>query len=127
MVLGGCASVPRGSIPVVDSSGSVYDEQEGAPGHPGATGRTPQSQPQDSGVVVMVPDAAGRSAPIQSFPAPGVPAPGAPADGLGGQPLDSGSFGTGGNAMPAPGMPSGIPSSGGWRPTNNWRARSWRC
>lgn len=108
MVLGGCASVPRGSIPVVDSSGSVYDEQEGGPASPGAPGRVPQSQPQDSGVVVMVPGATGSSAPIQTFPAPG-----APAGGGGNQPLDTGSFGAGSYAMPAPVMPSGIPSSGG--------------
>lgn len=121
MVLGGCASVPRGSIPVVDSSGSVYERQESAPGYPASATRSPQSLPQDSGVVVMVPGASGSSTPIQTFPAPGAPAPGAPvADGYSSQPLNGGAFssdslGAGGYSAPAPApvMPSGIPSSGG--------------
>lgn len=119
VVLGGCASVPRGSIPVVDSSGSVYERQESAPGYPASATRSPQTLPQDSGVVVMVPGATGSSAPIQTFPVAGTPAPSAPvADGYSSQPLSGGalssdSLGAGGYSAPAPVMPSGIPSSGG--------------
>ncbi|WPC05888.1 hypothetical protein SBP02_03745 [Pseudomonas benzenivorans] len=106
MVLGGCASVPRGSIPVVDSSGSVYEQQEGG-GSYGQPAAQPQTQPQDSGVVVMVPQGAGSSAPIQTFPAPSAPIGGvAESAPLGiGEPL--------GGYSPPPSMPSGIPSNGG--------------
>jgi hypothetical protein len=114
-VLGGCANVPRGSIPVVDSSSSVYGQQQaGAGGYGSSTVQPPQSQPQDSGVVVMVPGAGGSSAPIQAFPAPSSPIGG----GVGGQPFstapvinDSG-YSTS-SPSPSPSMPSGIPSSGG--------------
>ncbi|WP_439860959.1 tetratricopeptide repeat protein [Pseudomonas sp. MBLB4136] len=110
MVLGGCASVPRGSIPVVDSSGSVYDQQEAGGGSYGQPAIQPQAQavPQDSGVVVMVPQGAGSSAPIQTFPAPSAPIGGA----IDSSPLVIGEP-QGGYSAPAPSMPSGIPSSGG--------------
>ncbi len=73
MMLGGCATVDRGSIPVVDASGSVYDQQAGrqpataASAPQAATARAPVSA-QDSGVVVMVPGG-GASRPIQVSPA----------------------------------------------------------
>ncbi|MEX6503984.1 tetratricopeptide repeat protein [Pseudomonas zhanjiangensis] len=108
MALGGCASVPRGSIPVVDSSGSVYEQQEGAPGYSAPANRAPQTLPQDSGVVVMVPDAAGSSAPIQTFPAPNQNGAG-----ITSQPLSVDPLGAGAYSAPAPVMPSSIPSSGG--------------
>lgn len=69
-VLTGCAGVQQGSIPVVDSSGRLLDdEQGGGYGSPAAPTAQAQSQnlPQDSGVVVMVPGGAG-SAPLQTFP-----------------------------------------------------------
>jgi tetratricopeptide (TPR) repeat protein len=110
MVLGGCASVPRGSIPVVDSSGSVYDQQEAGGGSYGQPAIQPQPQAvtQDSGVVVMVPQGAGSSAPIQTFPAPSAPIGGA----IDSSPLIIGEQ-QGGYSAPAPTMPSGIPSGGG--------------
>lgn len=59
-VLAGCASVPNGSIPVVDAgapaSANRMDRVGGA-----APTNAPQAQPQDSGVVVMVPGTAGGS------------------------------------------------------------------
>ncbi len=102
-VLGGCTSVPRGSIPVVDSSSSVYEQQEGAGGY-GTSSAQPQSVPEDAGVVVMVPQGGGSSAPIQTFPAPTDPSGGA----IGSEPLDIGGY-----SAPAPSAPSGIPSGGG--------------
>jgi hypothetical protein len=112
VVLGGCASVPRGSIPVVDSSSSVYGQQQ-ADADGSSTARPPQSEPEDSGVVVMVPGAGGSSAPIQTFPAPGSPIGGV----VGSEPstapvIDEPAAG-GGSSAPPPSMPSGIPSSGG--------------
>ena len=108
MVLGGCASVPRGSIPVVDSSGSVYEQQEAAGGSYGQPAAQPQAVPQDSGVVVMVPQGAASSSPIQTFPAPGSPIGGV----IESPPVDTGES-LGGYSAPAPAMPSGIPSNGG--------------
>lgn len=102
-VLSGCTSVPRGSIPVVDSSSSVYEQQEGADGY-GAPSAQPQSVPEDAGVVVMVPQGGGSSAPIQTYPAPTGPSGGA----IGSEPLDIGGY-----SAPAPSAPSGIPSGGG--------------
>lgn len=115
MVLGGCASVPRGSIPVVDSGTSASELQnDGSAGYSSATPQTPmQSAPEDSGVVVMVPG--GSSAPIQTFPASGASG-GITSE----QPL---TFGSGSDlpatpssgtftAPSAPSQPSGIPSGG---------------
>lgn len=69
-LLAGCATpVQRGSIPVVDagvplpSAGGVATRQPSAPPRAVAP-----AVPQDSGVVVMVPDAVG-AAPLQTFPA----------------------------------------------------------
>jgi len=102
VVLGGCASVPRGSIPVVDSSSSVYGQQQAGAGGDGRSSvQPPQSQPQDSGVVVMVPGAGGSSAPIQTFPAPSSPIGGV----VGSEPLSTAPV----ISDPA----SGIPGSGG--------------
>lgn len=114
VVLAGCASVPRGSIPVVDAGSSASQQQQDSVGGYGGPVTQPQSVPQDSGVVVMVPGAAGSSAPIQTFPAPSTPIGGV----AGGQPLSTGPItseplGSGGYSLPAPSMPSGVPSSGG--------------
>lgn len=71
-MLHGCASVPRGNIPVVDSSTRVSNSERVT-----ANQRTPvtgngtsqaQSLPEDSGVTVMIPQGAGASS-IQTFPA----------------------------------------------------------
>lgn len=75
-LLGGCATEPRGAIPVVDSSSAVsYGERVSANRNgvraPAAQAR-PQAQaiPEDSGVVVMVPGAGGGSQALQGNPAP---------------------------------------------------------
>lgn len=97
LLLGGCASVPRGSIPVVDA-GSSIGRPAPAQGGYGAPAAPAQSLPEDSGVVVMVPG--GSSMPIQSFPAPGAASePWSPNSGV------SGGYGS----VPAPVAPSGIP------------------
>ncbi|WKN24593.2 tetratricopeptide repeat protein [Azotobacter vinelandii] len=82
VLLSGCATVERGSIPVVEASGSVYDRQQGR-GNSGVASRPPvaaasqapvsqaPASAQDSGVVVMVPGGGASSAPIQAYPAPG--------------------------------------------------------
>lgn len=72
-VLNGCSSVPRGSIPVVDSSTRVSNSERvsanrsAAPAVASGSSQA-QSVPQDSGVMVMIPQGAGAS-PIQTFPA----------------------------------------------------------
>ncbi len=109
VLLGGCASVPRGSIPVVESGSSASEQQQDTVGGYGATPSPRPSQPQDSGVVVMVPGAGGSTAPIQTFPAPSAPISGS----QGSAPLSTDSSGPGAYGAPAPVMPSGIPSSGG--------------
>lgn len=121
VVLGGCASVPRGSIPVVDSGTSAYG-QDDQPG--GGYGNAPapaqpqmQAVPEDSGVVVMVPGASAPSAPIDTYAAPA----GAPANSggltfdeppLSSEPLGSPSYGSA-PQTPPPSTPSGIPSGNG--------------
>lgn len=105
VVLSGCASVPRGSIPVVDAGAPASDSERVGKtgGYALAAVNKPQTIPQDSGVVVMVPGGgAASSAPIQSYPASSGPIMGsistgqAPAQ----QPI-------------APLSPSGIPGSAG--------------
>jgi tetratricopeptide (TPR) repeat protein len=70
-LLNGCASVPQGAIPVVDS-GSAVSNNERVAANRQTTYRAPVAQPQvqavpqDSGVVVMVPGASGSG----SFAAP---------------------------------------------------------
>nr|WP_302184387.1 hypothetical protein [Pseudomonas donghuensis] len=119
-LLNGCASNPRGSIPVVDSSTRVSNSERvtanrGAPAQIYSGTRQAQAVPQDSGVMVMVPQGAG-AAPIQTFPAstgaapistgPITPGPSSSA------PFDSSSTNAGSYTMPsssAPSAPSGIP------------------
>ena len=73
-VLHGCANVPRGSIPVVDSGSRVSNSERVSANRtanvPAVTSGTSQAQavPQDSGVTVMIPQGAGGSS-IQTFPA----------------------------------------------------------
>ena len=118
-LLNGCASVPQGSIPVVDSGVPVSNNerisaQRTASNYPQATAtRAAQAQaiPQDSGVVVMIPGGgAAVSTPISSAPfTPGPITPG-PAS----APISTGSY-TPSTTYTAPTAvsPSGIPSSSG--------------
>lgn len=117
-LLNGCASVQRGSIPVVDSGSAVSNGERVSAngGFRQTTVQRPvqaqtQAVPQDSGVVVMIPGGgATTSAPISSQPfTPGPITPG-PANNA---PIQSGPISTG--SYSAPVTPSGIPSgsSGG--------------
>ncbi|WP_338526442.1 tetratricopeptide repeat protein [Pseudomonas batumici] len=139
-VLGGCSSVPRGSIPVVDSGTAVSNNERisstGGFRKTIVKGQVPsqtQAVPQDSGVVVMVPGGgAATSAPISTEPfTPGPITPG-PANNAPIQtaPIDSGAYNQGAYNQstynqgaynpganqgtyntPSPVAPSGIPSN----------------
>ncbi|CAD5106933.1 tetratricopeptide repeat protein [Zestomonas carbonaria] len=112
VLLTGCATNPRGSIPVVDSGAPISEEQEGGQAYqaqqaPGA----PQALPEDSGVVVMVPPQSSS----QAFPASSAPISGS----IDGEPITPGPV-TGSTPgqtpsynAPIPSAPSGIPSNGG--------------
>jgi hypothetical protein len=117
-LLNGCASVQRGSIPVVDSGSAVSNSEriQSNGGYRQTTVKRPaqaqtQAIPQGEGVVVMIPGGgATASAPISSAPiTPGPITPGpyetAPVQAA---PINQGSY-----SMPS--TPSGIPSvsSGG--------------
>ncbi len=111
-VLSGCASVPRGSIPVQDSSGRLMsDEQAAADGYGRGTARAPaqsqaQSIPADSGVVVMVPGGVS-SAPLQTYPDGSSSMPSS----ISSAPLSTGPISSAGTYQPSmPSGPSGIPS-----------------
>lgn len=104
LALGGCASVPQGSVPVVDAGSSIGVAQSAGQGGYSGQPAQPQSLPEDSGVVVMVPGAGMSSAPIQSFPATS-----APIESSVNQPWSAPSTPQGGYVAPAP---SGIPSGG---------------
>lgn len=103
-VLGGCSTVPQGSIPVVDAGTPLSSGRVGG-ASPAAPAAAPQRLEEDSGVVVMVPQGA-VSAPLQTGPQAAPQSSGLIFD----QPPvgNQGSF----NA-PAPSVPSGIPSGGG--------------
>ena len=113
-LLGGCSSVQRGSIPVVDS-GTAVSNNDRISANGGfrqtVTTRpnpaTTQAVPQDSGVVVMVPGGgATTSAPISSAPwTPGPITPG-PSNSA---PIDTAPINQGSYNMPS--TPSGIPSA----------------
>ncbi|KAA0944874.1 MULTISPECIES: tetratricopeptide repeat protein [unclassified Pseudomonas] len=113
-LLNGCASVQRGSIPVVDS-GSAVSNNDRISANGGfrqtvttrPTQATTQAVPQDSGVVVMVPGGgATTSAPISAEPfTPGPITPG-PVDSA---PIQSAPINQGTYNMPS--TPSGIPSA----------------
>lgn len=125
-LLNGCASVQRGSIPVVDSSSKVSNSERVSASRSAASrantvqAAQPQAVPQDSGVVVMVPGAGQSSQvytpaaqsgfsvdtpPINTAPINTAPINTAPIDSA---PVNSGTY----NA-PAASAPSGIPSGGG--------------
>ncbi|WP_122666660.1 tetratricopeptide repeat protein [Pseudomonas viridiflava] len=115
-LLNGCASVERGSIPVVDSGSKVSNSERvsrnGA--SRASVAQAPaqaQSVPQDSGVVVMIPGGGGgSSAPIDTYAAPVGQAPISVSP-----PIDTSSVSAPVTSntynMPAS-TPSGIPSSG---------------
>jgi hypothetical protein len=113
-LLNGCASVQRGSIPVVDSGTAVSNSERISAngGFRQTTIKRPtqaqtQSIPQDSGVVVMVPGgAAATAAPISSAPiTPGPITPG-PVDT---SPIQSAPINQGSYSLPP--TPSGVPSA----------------
>ncbi|RDS89768.1 tetratricopeptide repeat protein [Pseudomonas fluorescens] len=113
-LLGGCSSVQRGSIPVVDSSTAVSNNDRiSANGgfRQTVTNRPaqarPQAVPQDSGVVVMVPGGgAATSAPISAEPW----TPGPSSSGLiDAAPMQTAPINQGTYTMPS--TPSGIPSA----------------
>ncbi|MCU1785885.1 hypothetical protein NTD80_24325 [Pseudomonas sp. 13B_2.1_Bac1] len=113
-LLNGCASVQRGSIPVVDSSTAVSNNDRiSANGGFRQTVTTRPAQaatqavPQDSGVVVMVPGAgAATSAPISAEPWTPGPSTSDPIDTA---PVQAAPINQGTYNMPS--TPSGIPSS----------------
>jgi hypothetical protein len=124
-LLNGCASVERGSIPVVDASSKVSNSERVSASRNGAyrpgVAQAPaqaQAVPQDSGVVVMVPGGGGSSAPIQSYAAPVGQAPissSAPIDtsSVSPAPINTAPISNNSYSIPASAAPSGIPSSGG--------------
>ncbi|RMU35999.1 hypothetical protein ALP30_00463 [Pseudomonas syringae pv. primulae] len=126
-LLNGCASVERGSIPVVDSSSKVSNSERAAASRNGTYRSTapvqqqPQAVPQDNGVVVMVPGAAGAGAGAgagESFSAPASQAPFSvntpPVDAapVNQAPINPAPVNNS-YSMPAASAPTGIPSSGG--------------
>lgn len=113
-LLGGCSSVQRGSIPVVDASTGVSNsERISAKGgfRQTVTNRPaqakPQAMPQDSGVVVMVPGSgAATAAPISAEPWTPGPSTSGPVDAT---PIQTAPVNQGTYNMQS--TPSGIPSS----------------
>ncbi|MCQ4296675.1 tetratricopeptide repeat protein [Pseudomonas stutzeri] len=111
VLIQGCATVDRRSIPVVDSGAPVSEELAARQGYrapPAPTMAAPRQQQEDSGVVVMVPQ--GSSAPLETFAAPDAPFTGStgasqptwqPAPSISAPP-----------SAPQPSMPSGIPRPG---------------
>lgn len=117
LLLHGCASVPRGSIPVVDQSSAVSNSERvsakrnGTYRAPVAAAPAVQAVPQDSGVTVMVPTS---SAPIQASAAPistGPITPGPVTNGPAYTPTPAPAASTGSLYNSAPVAPSGVPSS----------------
>lgn len=113
-LLSGCSSVQRGSIPVVDSSTAVSNNDRiSANGgfRQTVTNRPAQAKaqavPQDSGVVVMVPGSgAATAAPISAEPWTPGPSSSGPVDST---PIQTAPINQGAYNMPS--TPSGIPSS----------------
>lgn len=106
----GCATVDRGSIPVVDSGAPVSEEVAARQGYraPAAVA-TPRQQQEDSGVVVMVPQ--GTSAPLETFAAPDVPFSSSSGASDATQPTWQPAPSISAPPSSQPSMPSGIPSS----------------
>lgn len=122
-LLNGCASVERGSIPVVDSSSKVSNGERVSASRNGANQTNtaqaqPQAVPQDSGVVVMIPGAGG-SNPGQTFSPPAsqapfsVDAPAIDTSPVNQAPVNPAPAGNTSYSMPPSSAPNGIPSSGG--------------
>ncbi|WP_241001514.1 hypothetical protein [Pseudomonas viridiflava] len=122
-MLNGCASVERGSIPVVDSSSKVSNGERVSASRNGANQTNtaqaqPQAVPQDSGVVVMIPGSAG-SNPGQTFSPPAsqapfsVDAPAMDTSPVNQAPVSPAPAGNTSYSMPPSSAPTGIPSSGG--------------
>jgi hypothetical protein len=111
-LLSGCASVPRGSIPVVEAGVPVSNgEKVAAGGNYRPLSNAPKAVPQDSGVVVMVPGGSGASAaPIQSFPSGSGPIVGSV---TGGASTTVAPQSSGGFRVVSPVAPSGIPRAAG--------------
>ncbi|MDD0845509.1 tetratricopeptide repeat protein [Pseudomonas sp. Gutcm_11s] len=115
-VMSGCSSVPKGSIPVQDSTGSLRSDEQGAFAGRGGVNAQPQQQsqaqsmPEDSGVVVMVPGGVS-SAPLDTYPDGSNATPST----YNPTPMSSAPISSAGGyqAPSAPSMPSGIPSGGG--------------
>lgn len=124
-VLTGCASVQRGSIPVVDSGAPLSNDRPPANGRATTGGYSqapvqaqPQAVPQDSGVVVMVPGQGRAATPIQTYPAGGSSVGSSPITpgGITPGPITTGPITPGAGSTfnaPIPSAPSGIPSAGG--------------
>lgn len=122
-VLTGCASVQRGSIPVVDSGAPLSSDRPPINGRAatGGYGQAPvqaqsQSVPQDSGVVVMVPGQGKAPTPIQTYPSGGTTSAPISTGGITPGPITTGPIGPGPSSsysVPTPVAPSGIPSAGG--------------
>ncbi|MBA1275260.1 tetratricopeptide repeat protein [Stutzerimonas azotifigens] len=114
----GCATVDRGSIPVVDS-GAPVSEQSSARRPVVAVSPTPgASQPgavaEDSGVMVMVPG--GNSAPLQTYAAPDAPFNGSistPSPAPAQAPVEQWTPPSAPISAPPPVTPSGIPPASG--------------
>lgn len=112
-LLNGCASVERGSIPVVDASSKVSNGERVAASRNGAyrpaAARAPaqaQAVPQDSGVVVVIPDGGGSAVPFST----GAPIDTSPVNQA---PINTAPISNNSYSMPAASAPTGIPSSGG--------------
>lgn len=113
-LVSGCASVPRGAIPVQDSTGNLQEDEQNAfeRGRGIAVSSAPaqsESSAEDSAVVVMVPNGAG-AAPLQTYPdgSSATPSTYTPT------PMSSASIGVlQTDQMPSvPSAPSGIPAVG---------------
>ncbi|WP_277053183.1 tetratricopeptide repeat protein [Zestomonas thermotolerans] len=130
-LLAGCATNPHGSIPVVESGSSITEEQEGGPVYQAqapAAGPAVQALPEDSGVVVMVPQqSSSRIYPAGETPLSGtVDAQPATSSGIVPGPVTDGSSsyapsssysppghdGSSSYTPPVASAPSGIPQSG---------------
>ena len=115
VLIQGCATVDRRSIPVVDAGAPVSEEMAARQAYraPVATApaQVPRQQQEDSGVVVMVPQ--GSSAPLETFAAPDVPFSSSSGAASGSQPAwQPAPSISAPPSTPQPSMPSGIPSSG---------------
>jgi len=112
-LLQGCASVPRGSIPVVDQ-GSAVSNSERVSANRNTAYRPPvarapvQAAPEDSGVQVMVPTS---SAPIQASAAPISTTPITPGPVTNGPAYTAPAPVQPTTQYSAPAAPSGIPSA----------------